>query len=152
MNQLTPNFTDAEPGLTCMQTAPPQVVANCVYLLANLVEPVRAYFGKPVNVHDSWRPPAENAQVGGVKTSYHLYTGTRAAVDFDVEGVPYQVVFDWIRLESGLGFDEVILESNEAGIPVCIHIQVDSALKPRRCALTGRANGASSVYVPQSVN
>ena len=64
-------------------------------------------------------------------------------------------VFDWIRLESGLQFDKVILESHPPppegdGKPAAVHIQVDTLQAPRRLAYTG-STGAGTVYTPQTV-
>jgi len=102
--QLSPHFSDQEYGVV---GASPQVIANATQHANVLMEPIRAKFG-PVNCHDGLRTPAENAECGGVKDSQHLFLGENSALDFDALPNPYQAVFDWIRLESGLPFDQVI--------------------------------------------
>lgn len=144
--QLTPHFADTELGVA---GANAQLVANATYICQQLLEPIRAQFG-PVHVHDGYRPPAHNSAVGGKPTSYHLFTGTQSAADIDALPTDYQTVFDWIRLQSGLPFDKVILESNADGSPACIHLQIDSAVAPRRLAYTG-STGAGTVYTPVQV-
>ena len=144
--QLSPHFSLDELGVI---GAPEQVYQIAVYICETLLEPIRAQFG-PVTVHDGYRPPAHNAAVGGKPTSYHLYTGTQSAADIDALPTPYQTLFDWIRLESGLPFDKVILETDASGEPACVHLQVDSAVAPRRLAYTGNT-GAGTVYIPQHV-
>ena len=144
--QLTEHFEDYELGV---DGAPPEIVANAVYICEQLLEPIRAQFG-PVNVHDGYRPPAHNEAVGGKPTSYHLYDGTQSAADIDALPTGYQQVFDWIRLESGLPFDKVILETNPAGEPATVHLQIDSGLPPRRLAYTGQT-GAGTAYSPAEV-
>jgi hypothetical protein len=144
--QLTEHFADTELGV---DGAASQIIANAMYICQELLEPIRAQFG-PVHVHDGYRPPAHNAAVGGKLTSYHLYDGTQSAADIDVLPTDYQAAFDWIRLESGLPFDKVILETNDADVPACIHLQIDSAVAPRRQAYVGKT-GAGTVYTPVAV-
>ena len=149
--QLTPHFSDAELGVADAPNL--QVLANAVYICQILLEPIREKFG-PVNVHDGYRPPAHNAAVGGKATSYHLYAGAQSAADIDALPTPYQELFDWIRLASGLPFDKVILEYAEGvepPTPACVHLQVDRAVAPRRLAYTGNT-GAGTAYIPQQVN
>jgi len=64
-----------------------------------------------------------------------------------------ETVFDWIRLESHLSFDQVILEVFAGTqIPGCIHISYNGALtEQRRMALTGETNGAGA-YTAVQVN
>lgn len=66
--------------------------------LAQKMDAVRTYFGKPIHVHVCWRPVKYNAQIGGAKNSAHI-AGVNAqglplkpgemeaAIDFDVEGI-----------------------------------------------------------------
>jgi hypothetical protein len=81
--------------------------------------------------------------VGGVPDSYHLFQDDKAACDFIVENTKLQEVFDWVRLESKLPFDKVILEYDEkAGVPEVIHIQTQS--EPRRLAYRGETYGTGT--------
>lgn len=143
---LTEHFKDTELGVN---DADERLIDNARFLCETLLEPIRLRFG-PVNVHDGYRPPAHNEQVGGKPTSYHLFIGKRSAADFDALPTSYQEVFDWIRLESGLPFDKVILERNKEGEDAAIHIQVDSSASPRRLAYTG-STGAGEKYIPCEV-
>lgn len=144
--QLTEHFSNAELGV---EDASEQLVANAMYICQQLLEPIRAKFG-PVKVHDGYRSPEHNAAVGGKPTSYHQFAGTQSAADIDVLPTDYHAAFDWIRLESGLPFDKVILEANSAGQPAAIHLQIDSAVPPRRLAYTG-STGAGKAYTPVEV-
>lgn len=142
--QLTEHFADTELGVAgCAQN----IVDNATYLCAKLLEPVRAEFG-PVAVHDGYRDPAHNARVGGKPNSYHLFEGGKSAADIS-GNFSLQTIFDWIRLESGLSFDKVILEFR-GGFPACVHLQVNSHAAPRRLAFTG-STGAGVVYLPAQV-
>jgi len=144
--QLTEHFSDAELGVAGAES---RVISSAIFLCSRLLEPIRAQFG-PVRVHDGYRSPEHNASVGGKPTSWHQFNGTQAAADIDVLPNGFQQVFDWIRLASGLPFDKVILETNAAGEPATIHLQIDAVVTPRRLAYTGHT-GAGTVYVPQEV-
>ena len=136
---LTEHFTDAELGVIGVD---PHIIGNAVALCTVLLEPIRAQFG-PVSVHDGYRDPAHNARVGGAPTSQHLFNGGDSAADFSCN-LDARSVFDWIRLQSGLPFDQVILEENEQGIASTVHISYNSTIPfPRREALTGATGGRS---------
>src|SRR5437867_10735361 len=101
--QLTEHFSIEELGL---QNASPQQLQNARFLCSEVMEPIRAFFDRPINVHCGFRDSQHNATVGGVKTRYHLYTGGKAAIDFGVKDFTYIEVFDWIRMKSGLPVDK----------------------------------------------
>ena len=60
--------------------------------LLDLLEDIRAHFGKPVNINSGYRCPNHNAAVGGAKGSQHL-KGT--AADLWISGVDPQKVYDF---------------------------------------------------------
>ena len=142
MVQLTEHFTVEELGIV---PADPVLMQNALYLCEQLLEPIRAKFG-PVHVHDGYRAPAHNFEVGGKEKSYHLYLAGEAAADIDVKPTAgLSELFDWIRLESGLPFDKVILEFGELAGEGCVHLQIDRSNAPRRLAYVG-ATGAATEY------
>jgi hypothetical protein len=147
--QLSPHFADTELGVS---GAFPTIVANAMVLCNVLLEPLRAKFG-PILITCGYRNPQHNAAVGGAPDSQHLYQGQNAAADFRPLAVDLTVAFDWIRLQSHLPFDQVILETDPGTqIPACIHISYNGALtKQRRMALTGETNGAEA-YTAVQVN
>lgn len=143
--QLSPHFSDKELGVI---GAEQRIIDNATFICMTILEPIRQHFGRPVNVHDGYRDPVHNQRVGGKTASFHLFDGGHAAADIDVGGdtMPtYRQVFDWIRLESHLPFDKVILEHNAAGEDAVVHIQVDRFNKPRREAYVG-GTGNSQQY------
>lgn len=140
--QLSEHFSDAELGVA---GADARLVDNAQALCEQVLEPLRAHWGA-VRVHDSYRDSGHNARVGGKADSYHLYEGGRCAADFDVPGYGCAVIFDWLRLQSGLPFDKAILESAADGEPVCVHVQYDRCAAPRREAYTG-STGAGAAYL-----
>jgi len=80
-------------------------IANMTYVCEKILEPVRAHFGKPVQINSSYRAPLVNKAVGGSKTSQH---SNGEAVDFEIPGVSNKEVADWVA--DNLEFDQVILE------------------------------------------
>jgi Peptidase M15 len=147
--QLSPHFADIELGVAGCS---PEVQANAIHLCNVLLEPIRAEFG-PIAVDDGYRDVSHNARVGGAADSQHLYLGDNSAADIrplDVN-VTLDNVFDWLRLESHLPFDQAILEVNPVTKnPATLHISYNGALdKQRRMALTGETNGAGAYSAVQ---
>jgi len=110
---LSPHFTLAE--LTASQTAarlgirnvPNATVTEALRLVCvNVLEPVRAHFGRPVTVNSGYRSQAVNKAVKGAASSQHV---KGEAVDFEVPGVANSDVAAWVRFN--LQFDQLILEN-----------------------------------------
>jgi len=142
--QLSDHFSETELRVAGQS---PRVVGNAKFLCVQILEPVREMFGALI-VDSGYRSPAHNEAVGGVHGSYHEYVGDECAADF--RPVPtalttLEQIFDWMRLESKLPFDHVILEHDKAGNPACIHVQAhveQPNCRPRGAYLrsTGKAN------------
>jgi len=144
--RLSPHFTEAELGV---EDAPERVKENARYLCREILEKVRDKYGQPVFVTSGYREPRHNHAVGGKASSFHLYEMDRCAADFKVLGVDVVETFDWLRLESGLPFDKVILEFQD-GEPCIIHVQATARTAPRRLAYVGQT-GAGAEYTPVEV-
>ena len=52
--------------------------------LVKILQKIRNYFGKPVNINSGYRTSNYNAKVGGVKNSYHC---KGQAVDIKINGI-----------------------------------------------------------------
>lgn len=156
--KLTEHFSENELDVA---NSSEEIKGAARILCFELLEPIRARWGE-IGVTSGCRPEEHNAAVGGKATSFHLYEDGKAAADFKplVPGVSKQEVFDWIRLQSGLKFDKVILEYPpgsfpdgvlaEGAKPRCIHIQLHTLERPRRLAFIGET-GASQIYLPMTV-
>jgi len=116
---------------------------------SRILEPIVARFGL-LRVTSGYRSPAHNARVG-VANSFHVWSETRIAADVQLQhrrraerpdGADLSALFDWLRLESGLPFDKIILERGKtAGSEAddCVHIQFQLHPHPRREAYQGNA-------------
>jgi zinc D-Ala-D-Ala carboxypeptidase len=88
--------------------------------LAEMMELVRALFGRPIEITSGYRNPAVNAAVGGVPTSHHALGH---AADFHVDGLHDLEAAKVIR-DSALKFDQLIYERNR-----CVHLSFDPGLR-----------------------
>lgn len=136
--QLTPNFAQAE--FEKDGPMPQACVASYRSLCANILEPIRLHLGQPLRITSGYRTPASNAAAGGVPISQHCATDQFCAADWWVPTADMRQVFDWVRLESGLIFDQLILEHD--GGNLCI-IHTSWSTTPRRMALEGQTANKS---------
>ena len=153
MTQLTPHFTLEELtvsptakklGLSNTPTA--EHIANMKYCCEKILEPVRAHFGKPVQINSSYRAPAVNKAVGGSKTSQHV---NGQAIDFEIPGVDNKTVADWVA--DNLEFDQVILEFYTAGDKnsgwVHASIKKEGGNRKQRL-IASKSKAGGTVYTP----
>jgi len=139
--KVSDHFT-LEEFLADIETIPDGVLERVKVLCQDILEPIRAHWKVPLSVHSGYRTQRHNAIVGGDPHSFHLYLADRAAVDFAVGEIPLSAVFDWIRLESHLPFDKVILERSKGRTDdqgACIHVQIQT--HNRRMAGVGNTHG-----------
>ena len=113
-----------------------------VALCQDILEPIRAHFGKPMDITSGYRPPAANAAAHGVPTSEHIaIPGVCCACDFKIDNqfgtlISNRVVFDWIRTNPLLPFHQVIFEHAANGTSI-IHVSYDAQKVQNRSALEG---------------
>ena len=133
--KLTEHFDLDEFGEVPVNAAP-----SYLELCSLILEPIRAHFQKPIMITSGYRSPAHNKEIGGVSNSQHVATDEYCAADIRIQ-YDLKFVFGWIRLQSDLPFDQVILEHDVNGIEECIHISWSK--EPRRVAYSGMVNGMS---------
>lgn len=146
---LSEHFTSAE---LSVDGACSRVLGNARFLCLQILEPIREKFGA-LKIHSGFRSPAHNEEEGGVNKSYHLYDGDECAADFRplVPDITLQEIFDWLRFESKLRFDHVILEHNPVSRePRVIHIQAhveEANRRPRGAYLRSTGDAVDTVQV-----
>lgn len=122
--QLTENFSLIE--LTSSETATrrgidntpgPAEIHNLRYLLNEVMQPLRSWYGKPINITSGYRSPKLNKAIGGSTTSDHTQG---RAIDFTVPKEDYKKVFEYIKTK--LVFDQLIWEFGNDNAPNWIHV------------------------------
>lgn len=88
--------------------------ANLTALVDNVLDPLRAWYGKPLTVSSGYRCPALNKAVKGSATSQHM-SGQAADIDTG-DRQQNKLLFEYIR--KNLPFDQLIDESNFAWVHV----------------------------------
>lgn len=66
------NFKITEFNCRCCGRMPPEVQRNIEALVANVLDPAREAYGKPIYVNSGYRCEAHNRKVGGVPKSQHM--------------------------------------------------------------------------------
>ena len=157
--RLSPHFTLTELAQTNHRSLAAENLAEAgkhiaplQALCADLLEPLRAHFGAPVIIHSGYRSRSLNHAIGGSITSQHCLG---EAADLHVHGVELRQVFDWVRLESGLAYGQILLEGAIPGQPGWVHLSLGEPWRPRdrsRQAMTWDAvNGYRQVPLPAAV-
>ena len=119
-----------------------QVYIAQLTLLAELLEVVRAHFGRPLKVNSGFRGPAVNAATpGSSKTSQHM---RGEAADITIPGVDDADLRRWIVRESNLQYGQCILERPPGRS--WVHISIRGSRDPKLCQQALTFDGA--VYHP----
>lgn len=127
-------------------------IAKLKRVCTEILEPVRAHFGRPVQINSGYRSVALNKLIpGSSNTSQHTQC---EAVDFEIDGIANADVAKWIR-DGGLGtdFGQLILEFYERGVPSSgwVHCSLPSpsnrneVLTAERRIVNGRKK---TIYLP----
>ena len=105
--KLTTNFSKNEFNSKDGSKMPNEVFYN-IQKLANQLQVLRDYLGKPIKINSGYRSPEHNASIGGVSNSQHVLG---KAADITVQGVSPSVIYETIEmlisngdmLQGGLG-------------------------------------------------
>ena len=104
-------------------------VDNMAALCHNVLEPVRAHFGKPVKINSGFRSLALNESMvpPGAKNSQHM---KGEAADIEIPGVANADIWQWIV--DNLEYDQCIAERLERDDPSAGWIHVSYSIKKNR--------------------
>lgn len=140
LEEFTRSSTAKEKGL---KNDPSEAgIALAKEMCEKVLEPIRAKFGA-IKINSGYRSPEVNSAVSGSATSDHVWDEFGCACDTSYK-VPLEQVFEWLRLESSLPFDQVILERGKEErheFDDCIHIGYRP--QPRRQAKRGETHNRS---------
>ena len=123
-----------------IDNTPDEKVLNCIQALVdNVLEPLRAHYGRPIIITSGYRCPTLNKAVGGSSTSQHAIgqaVDIRSVSDSREDN---KELFDMIR-EMKLPFDQLI---NEFGYD---WVHVSFGPRNRRQVLKAEKSGGKTVY------
>ena len=132
--KLSPHFGSTEFERDGSVLPSEGIVLAYVRLCEDILEPLRTWANEPIYITSGYRSKEINDRIGGALTSQHIATAEFCAADVYLENHPtMQAPFNWLRLDSGLPFDEIIREDGK--YRASLHISW--ARKPRRIAFTG---------------
>jgi hypothetical protein len=98
------------------------VIDNLKTLCAELLQPIRDRYAKPIIISSGYRTSELNKAVGGSDTSDHLFGKAADLVVSDLRGL-----YDFIKT-SGFSYDQLILENG------CVHVGYRSLVANRNQA------------------
>ena len=104
------------------------VVERLDNLVANLLEPMRIAYGKPITVTSGYRCEKLNKAVGGVNGSAHLRGDAADLTASDMAGFK-RFVREWL-VKNRIKFDQCIIE--KSGKAEWIHIGIRSSTGSQR--------------------
>jgi zinc D-Ala-D-Ala carboxypeptidase len=143
LEELTKSQTGERLGIDNFPSATEQAALKAV--CENIVEKVRAHFGKPVYINSGYRCPALNAAVGGAGNSQHC---KGEAIDMEIPGMANADLAKWVR--DNLDFDQIILECYKPGVPASgwVHCSYKAEGGNRKDVLTASLVNGKMVYTP----
>lgn len=93
----------------------PEVEQNLTALVDNILDPLRLFYGKPININSGYRCPELNKKVGGVWNSQHL---TGEAADITTGSKLENQHLARMIVELKLPFDQLIDEAGYAWVHI----------------------------------
>lgn len=107
IKELCKSATASQKGINNSPNS--EVIKNLELLVANVLDPLREKYGKPITVNGAYRCPELNKAVGGSKTSQHM---TGQAADITVGSPDSNKKLFNLIIEMDLPFDQLIDEKN----------------------------------------
>ncbi len=104
---MTKNFTKEEFDCNDGSEMPINVYHNIVKV-ANQLQSLRDYIGKPIQVNSAWRSEEYNASIGGVKNSQHIMGRAadiviKGMTPIEVSKIIEELISKGDMLQGGLG-------------------------------------------------
>lgn len=115
---------------------------NLRRLCVDVLQPIRSSLGRVVTILSGLRPVWLNNEVGGSRTSAHIYG---MAADFVVAGMTPRETCLWIEQKQGTPppFEQLILEFDR-----WVHISIPTVgAKPKREILTAKREYGRTIYL-----
>ena len=125
-----------------ISNTPNEKELRAMKLLADKVfEPLRKWYGKPIQVTSFFRSAKINKAIGDSATSQH---SLGQAIDIDTVS-DNKKLFDYIK--DNLTFDQLIWEYGNDNAPDWVHVSY-SEIRNRKQILRATKSGGKTVYLP----
>lgn len=142
LKEVTRSNTATKHGID--NTPTPEHLENLKALAADVFQPIREHFGKPIYVSSGYRSEALNERIGGSLTSQHSL-GQALDLDADVFGgltnaQLFAYIAEWIV------FDQLIWEFGDGTNPDWVHVSYKKEGKNRGQKLVAYKKGGKTLY------
>ena len=125
-----------------ISNTPNEKELRAMKLLADKVfEPLRKWYGKPIQVTSFFRSAKINKAIGGSATSQH---SLGQAIDIDTVS-DNKKLFDYIK--DNLPFDQLIWEHGNDSAPDWVHVSYSEVRNRKQVLKAVRKNG-KTIYLP----
>jgi hypothetical protein len=131
--------TAARKGIENSMT--PEIEKQAILLCKNVIDPIRAFYKKPITINSGYRCKKLNRSIGGATTSQHCLG---QAADFIIHGVELKTIFNDIasgKIPIAEPFDQLIFEFGN-------WVHVSRAPKPRKMKLHAFYQDKAVIYKP----
>jgi hypothetical protein len=141
--EVTRSETAKRRGISNMPT--PEHIENFKKLAANIFQPIREHFGKPIIISSGYRSAELNKAIGGSLSSQH---SSGEAIDIDMDGtdITNKQIFDYIK--DNLTFDQMIAEFPKQGNPDWVHVSFAANRSQRKQILVAKKVNGKTTYIP----
>ena len=143
--EVTRSETAKRRGISNMPT--PEHIENFKKLAANIFQPIREHFGKPIIISSGYRSAELNKAIGGSLSSQH---SSGEAIDIDMDGtdITNAQIFNYIK--ENLNFDQMIWEFGTDANPDWVHVSFAANRSQRKQILVAKKVNGKTTYTPYS--
>jgi hypothetical protein len=143
--EVTRSETAKRRGISNMPTA--EHIENFKKLAANIFQPIREHFGKPIIISSGYRSAELNKAIGGSLSSQH---SSGEAIDIDMDGtdITNAQIFNYIK--DNLTFDQMIWEFGTDANPDWVHVSFAANRSQRKQILVAKKVNGKTTYIPYS--
>jgi hypothetical protein len=143
--EVTRSETAKRRGISNMPTA--EHIENFKKLAANIFQPIREHFGKPIIISSGYRSAELNKAIGGSLSSQHC-SGEAIDIDMDGTDITNSQIFNYIK--ENLNFDQMIWEFGTDTNPDWVHVSFASNRSQRKQILVAKKVNGKTTYIPYS--
>jgi hypothetical protein len=122
-------------------------IENFKKLAANIFQPIREHFGKPILISSGYRSAELNKAIGGSLSSQHC-SGEAIDIDMDGTDITNAQIFNYIK--DNLNFDQMIWEFGTDANPDWVHVSFAANRSQRKQILVAKKVNGKTTYIPYS--